>query len=64
LIRLAFIFHFHERKTARSSSFAIGHNPRAVHLTITLEEAADRLFIGVKIQVAYKNILHSFLLSI
>jgi hypothetical protein len=64
LIRLAFVFHFHEREPARTAGFAICHYPGAVNLAIPFEEAADRLFTGIKIQVAYENILHSFLLSL
>jgi hypothetical protein len=64
LIRLAFIFHFDERETTRTSGFTICHDPGTVHLAVAFEEAADALFRGVEIQVAYEDVLHTNLLSI
>jgi len=64
LIRLAFIFHFDKCETTRPAGFAIRHNPGAIHLAISFEEAANTLFGGIEVQVAYENILHSVLLSI
>jgi hypothetical protein len=64
LIRLAFIFHLDECETPGTSGFAIGHDSGAINLAVTFEEAADTLFGGVEIQVAYEYVLHSILLSI
>src|SRR5450759_1246334 len=62
LIRLAFIFHLDECETPGTSGLAICHDSGAVHLAVALEEAADALFGGVEIQVAYEYVLHSCLL--
>jgi hypothetical protein len=64
LVRLAFIFHFDERETAGTSGFTICHDPGTVNLAVAFEEAADALFRGVEIQVAYEYVLHTGLLSI
>jgi hypothetical protein len=64
LIRLTFIFHFDERETAGTSSLTICHDSGAIDLAVAFEEAADALFGGVEIQVAYEYVLHSSLLSI
>ena len=64
LVRLAFIFHFDECETARTSGFAICHDSGAIHLAIPFEEAADAFFGSIEIQVAYEYVLHSSLLSI
>jgi hypothetical protein len=64
LIRLAFVFHLDERETAGTSGFTICHDPGTVNLAVAFEEAADTLFRGVEIQVAYEYVLHSSLLSI
>jgi hypothetical protein len=64
LIRLAFILHLDESETARTSGFAICHDSGTVNLAVAFEEAANRLFGGVEIQVAYEYVLHSSLLSI
>jgi hypothetical protein len=64
LIRLAFIFHLDERETAGTSGLTICHDSGTVNLAVAFEEAADALFGGVKIQVAYEYVLHSSLLSI
>src|ERR1035438_5344217 len=64
LIRLAFILHLDESETARTPGFTICHDTGTVNLAVPFEEAADGLFGGVEIQVAYEYVLHSGLLSI
>src|ERR1035437_1318973 len=64
LIRLAFVFHLDERETAGTSGLTICHDSGTVNLAVAFEEAADALFGGVKIQIAYEYVLHSSLLSI
>jgi hypothetical protein len=64
LIRFAFIFHLDECETAGTSGLTICHDSGAINLAVAFEEAADALFGGVEIQVAYEYVLHSSLLSI
>jgi hypothetical protein len=64
LIRLAFILHLDECETAGTAGFTICHDSGTVHLAVAFKEAADTLFGGVEIQVAYEYVLHSILLSI
>jgi hypothetical protein len=64
LIRLAFVFHFNECESAGAACFAIRHDSGAIDLAVPFEEAADALFGGIEVQVAYEYVLHSSLLSI
>jgi hypothetical protein len=64
LIRFSFVLHLDEGEPARAPGFAVRHDSGAVHLAVSLKQAADGLFGNVEIKVADEYVFHSILLSI
>ena len=58
-IRFSGVRHFDERKTTRTTGFAVGYQVDTVHLSIRLEERTDRRFSSSEIQIAYKDVFHN-----
>src|SRR5437016_5539341 len=61
LCGLLIVGHFHKGKTARLAGIAIAHNGHIIYLSISFESCPEIIFTDVVIEIAYINILHSFL---
>ena len=61
LVGLTVVRHFDKCKTARTAGITIGYDIHSRNAAVRLEERADGGISGIKIQIAYKNILHSVL---
>jgi hypothetical protein len=59
LIRFGGIRHFDEGETTGAAGVAVGYQVDALHTSVRLEERSDGRFGCGKIQIAYKNILHT-----
>jgi hypothetical protein len=59
LISFFGVRHFHETESPRTTGIPVGHDTHAIHLTVSLEQAAQFLFTGIEIQVTHKNVLHT-----
>jgi hypothetical protein len=61
LVGLAVVRHFDKCEAARSAGITISYDIHSRNVAVRLEKRADGGICGIKIQIAYKNILHSVL---
>jgi hypothetical protein len=52
--------HFDESEAAGASGLAVRHNTYAVHLTITLKQLPEFVFVGIEAEVPHENIFHAY----
>jgi hypothetical protein len=59
LLTIFTVGHFDESEATRPAGVPVSHDAHPIHLSVGFESLAQFIFVGVKAEIPYKNILHA-----